>query len=251
MSWVTHRTTSLANYADEVRSLLLLDFDMPDKEPCPIAGCPESWDKTSVFAPILMQRHLDEAHPLNTKAATKAARVKAEDVDGCISVIDKGQREMSRQEWKSWLTDWRWWRKKQPKTLDLTACIVSKFPRIRNDITSMDGADDYNEEQLLEAIGKMMLKDTNLIRQREALQAMKQNFDESISSYAKRLKAAAAVCDFMFKFTPDCDCNCTYNVSYTEYATRDVFFLGLNDKDLLEQICLKFQKSLPSGMIYR
>ena len=88
-----------------------------------------------------------------------------------------------------------------------------------------------------------------MIRLRQKMQSMTQAYDESISSFAKRLDKAAVVCDFtkIVKSTcPECSHSFETEDSYTDLAVRDAFFLGLYDKDLLERLCYKFMKKIPS-----
>ena len=200
----------------------------------------------------VMSRHAAAVHPVAPPPAAAppgSKRDKAEDVEKHVPSVDKGHHEMSKEEWRCWFDVWSWWRKKQPDHLDMTSTILSRFPKIRSEIAGTAGTDAMDELTLLDTIKGLVTKDSNVIRLRQKMQSMTQAYDESISSFAKRLDKAAVVCDFtkIVKSTcPECQHSFETEDSYTDLAVRDAFFLGLYDKDLLERLCYKFMKKIPS-----
>ena len=190
--------------------------------------------------------HKYQHHSVST-ATEATTRVKD---DLCVSIVDKSRNEMSKSEWNTWIAMWHLWRNEQPEKANHKMTILSKFPRVKDEAATTPGVSEMTEEQMLETIKKLVVKDSNVIRQRQAMQSMKQSYDETVSNFAKRLTAAAKVCDFIKEVEVDLECEhgrCikTIKVPYDDLAIRDTFFLGLYDKELVEKLCLQFKKKVP------
>ena len=78
--------------------------------------------------------------------------------------IEKGLHKTSRVEWRAWTDLWSWWCSKQPAGLDLTTILMGRFPKISAELASIRGNQEYDEKSLLNAIEKLAVKKTNLIR---------------------------------------------------------------------------------------
>ena len=193
-----------------------------------------------------MRFHMESVHCNVVPPPAGTKREKAEDIDkSCIPKIEKGLHETTREEWRQWVDMWSWWRSKQPPDLDMTTILMGRFPKISAELASTRGNREYDEESLLKAIEKLAVKKTNVIRLQQAMRTLSQAYDESITTYAKRLGKAAVACDFLNTATCP-SCNHKFQQSYMNEEIRDTFFCGLYDKEMLEKLCMQFQDMVPS-----
>ena len=201
----------------------------------------------SNYLGTLMADHRMDVHGKRPAHSTHVESKKNENEEKLVPTVNKGLHEMSREEWRQWTGVWNYWRQQQPAERNMTINILAKFPKISADIVDMPGAATWDETQLLKAIQDMMVMDSNLIRMRTAMQGMQQNYDETVSAFAKRLSKAAIACDFTVKFTaPASATDVTYDVPYTDNAIRDTFFMGLYDNEMLDSICREFKRRIPT-----
>ena len=225
----------------------LYPYDMP----CSERGCTATFrvatpNYESTGLPVALRFHMESVHKASAAPQPEEKRVKADDIDkSCVNKVEKGLHEMTREEWRSWLNLWTWWRGLQPAGLDLTTVLMGRFPKISAELASTRGNIVYKEESLLAAIEKLAVKKTNVIRLRQAMRTSSQGYDESVSAYAKRLGKAAIACDFLNTATCP-SCSHEFQQSYMDEEVRDAFFCGLYDKDMLEKLCMQFQDRVPS-----
>ena len=100
---------------------------------------------------------------------------------------------------------------------------------LRKDLTrsTISSLTEKTEDQVLEAIRILAVREENIMVARVTLSHMCQDRDETIRSFGARLQGQASVC----MFTIDCP-NCTHKVDYTETIMRDVLCRGLQDSDI-------------------
>ena len=100
---------------------------------------------------------------------------------------------------------------------------------LRKDLTrsTIGSLTDKTEDQVLEAIRILAVREENIMVAHVTLSHMCQDRDETIRSFGARLQGQASVC----RFTIDCP-NCTHKVDYTETILRDVLCRGLQDSDI-------------------
>ena len=73
------------------------------------------------------------------------------------------------------------------------------------------------QDQVLEAIKKLAVREENAIVARVQLSDMKQDRDETIRNFGARLRGQASVCKFI-RASP----SCSTEVKYTDNILRDV-----------------------------
>ena len=127
----------------------------------------------------------------------------------------------------------------------MTTILMGRFQKIKAELASTCGNKEYDKESLLNAIEKLAVKKTNVIRLCQAMRASSQAYDESITAYAKLLGKAAVACDFINTATCP-SCSLKFQQSYMDEEIRDMFFCGLYDKEMLEKLCMQFQNKVPS-----
>ena len=100
---------------------------------------------------------------------------------------------------------------------------------LRKDLTRTAGGSlvDKPEQNVLQAIQKLAVRDENTMVARVTLHNMRQDRDEPIRSYGARLRGQAGVC----KYTLPCP-GCQETVNYTEEILRDVLTRGVADPDI-------------------
>ena len=208
----------------------LYPYDMP----CTKAGCLETFrvhtlNFESTGLAMAMRFHMESVHQDCAPPQANKKRKKAEDINkSCMSRVEKTLHEMTREEWRSWLSLWMWWCSCQPAELDLTTVLIGRFPKISAELASVHGNEVYKEESLLLAIKKLAVKKTNVIRLQQAMRTLSQAYDESVSAYAKRLGKAAIACNFLN--TATCPgCSHEFQQSYMDEEIRDTFLSGLYD----------------------
>ena len=59
----------------------------------------------------------------------------------------------------------------------MTTVLMGRFPKISAELASTRGNKEYDEESLLNAIEKLAVKKTNVIRLRQAMRATSQAYD--------------------------------------------------------------------------
>ena len=100
---------------------------------------------------------------------------------------------------------------------------------LRRDLTRSAGGSlvDITEQDVLQAIYTLAVREENTMVARVALHSMTQDWDETVRSFGARLRGQAGIC----KFTIPCP-HCNQNVDYTEAILRDVLTRGLSDPDI-------------------
>ena len=121
---------------------------------------------------------------------------------------------------------------------------MGRFPKVSAKLASTHGSTEYDEKSLLAAIEKLAVKKTNVIRLCQAMRASSQTYNESITSFAKRLGKVAVACNLISTATCP-SCNHVFQQSYMNEEIRDAFFCGLYDKEMLEKLCMQFQDRIP------
>ena len=234
-----------------MKDLLKLASAMAPKK-CPVEECTAEFEDDS-FGPLLMHTHLAMVHSVSiggaamTAPAAPAANTttNTKQDDSCVYTVEKARNEMSQCEWNSWHNVWRFWRESKPKEADYKVLLLSKFPKIVNEVAALPDSYTMKEEEVLKHIKSLIVTDSSIITQRKTMQQMKQAYDETVSNFLQRLTVAANACDY-FEEGECKKCNTMVQVEYREQAIRDAFFNGLYDKDIVEKICWAFKNKIPT-----
>ena len=83
------------------------------------------------------------------------------------------------------------------------------------------------EEQVLQAIKTLAIREENTMVARVAIHNMQQDRDETVRAFGARLRGQASVC----KFAQQCPA-CDANIDYTEAMVKDVLCRGLVDGEI-------------------
>ena len=96
------------------------------------------------------------------------------------------------------------------------------------------GVDSYTDEtKLLDAIRKLAVRAQNKLVNVTNFLGMGQDREESIGSFAARLKGQAAVCDFSVTCSASA---CSNKTSYLEKMVAHQLVRGLSDTEIQEQV---------------
>ena len=74
----------------------------------------------------------------------------------------------------------------QPASLNLNVKILSRFPKIRNEIAKTVDLATLSKELLLVEIQKLAVKETIVIRMQQSMRKLEQAHSETISAFAHR-----------------------------------------------------------------
>ena len=146
------------------------------------------------------------------------------------------------QNWKSLKTDdFGLWVK---QGLELPSNLLARIPwqnkchRKRQSATTPGMLATKTQDQVLEAIKKLAVREENAIVARVQLSDMKQDRDETIRNFGARLRGQASVCKFI-RASP----SCSTEVKYTDNILRDVLIWGLADNEIHVQLDLLGDKN--------
>ena len=194
--------------------------------PCPHA--PECDYKTDPQATISEAITLLEMHERAKHKPTEshANHVKADKVKRPV-VTSGGTNE----DWGYFLTRWSEYTTAtnipgRDKVLQLLECCDEQ---LRRDLTRSVGGSisSKTEEEVLQAMKKLAVREENAMVARFMLNQMQQDSDEPVRKFGARIKGQASIC----KYTTPCQ-NCDTKMDYTEEILRDVLARGLSDTEI-------------------
>ena len=189
---------------------------------CPIPGCAYVTDDldAAIVAALITAHSATHMHR-PVAAAAKMEKVKR-------PVITAGG---SSEDWSYFLTRWTDYVNAtkitdQDRIIQLLECCDEQ---LRKDLTRSAGGSltTKPENEILEAIKKLAIRQENTMVARVTLHNMRQDRDESIRAFGARLQGQAGVC----KFVVDCS-GCHTEVNYTDAILRDVLTRGIADPDI-------------------
>lgn len=188
---------------------------------CPVPNCEyETEDLDAVVVAALLTAHTT-IHSAGGNISAKVEKVKRPTVSAAGSSED----------WTYFLSRWKDYvqaTKIQGKDLviQLLECCDES---LRRDLTRSAGGSlvDKSEQDVLQAMRTLAVREENTMVARVALHGMTQDRDETVRSFGARLRGQAGVC----KFTMTCP-GCNQDVDYTEAILRDVLTRGLSDPDI-------------------
>lgn len=187
---------------------------------CPIPNCTYATENVNAaLATSLLQIHAKSHEQSCTTAKVEKVRRPIISASG------------TSEEWKYFLTRWS----EYAKATCLTGndCIIQLLEccdePLRKDLTRSEGGSLFNktEEQVLDAIKQLAVREENAMVARVALHNMTQDREEPIRSFCARIKGQASVC----KYNIECP-SCKTPVDYTKCIIRDVLSRGLSDNDI-------------------
>ena len=196
-----------------------------------------------IFAKELLDQHIAIKHrseETGSNAGCKPERM----------VRPKADLAMSETTWRDFLGQWaRFKRSTKVKGQDLidhlvTCCSDSLRMDLRSDMG--DQMDVMGESDLLKAMKKMAVRESNPMVHRNNLRAMKQGEDEAFRNYVARLKETAIDCNFSLKCTADL---CDSQVCYTEEMIQDQAVYGMNCSDTQAKILAMGSDLLPLASV--
>ena len=111
------------------------------------------------------------------------------------------------------------------KVLQLLECCGEQ---LRRDLTRAAGGtlSTKPDNEVMEAIHKLAVREENTMVVRFALHQMVQEGDEPVRNFGARIKGQADVC----KYNTECS-NCDHSIDYTDEILRDVLVRGLADTE--------------------
>jgi hypothetical protein len=189
---------------------------------CPVADCEYTTaDVDPAIVVQLLQIHSAAAHTQQPIAPAKVEKVKR-------PTLSSGG---SSEEWTYFTTRWKDYVSAtkvtgQEKVVQLLECCDEG---LRRDLTRSAGASltDSTEDQVLESIKTLAVRQENTMVARFTLHNMTQDHDEPVRAFGARIKGQASVC----QFSHTCR-NCQADVSYTDEVLRDVLARGLVDSEI-------------------
>lgn len=112
------------------------------------------------------------------------------------------------------------------KVVQLLECCDEQ---LRKDLTRSAGGSLTNkpENEVMEAIKKLAVREENTMVARVTLHNMRQDRDEPVRRFCARLIGQASVCKFLIKCS-----NCNNDVNYTDTIVRDVLARGICDPEI-------------------
>ena len=149
----------------------------------------------------------------------------------------KADLEMTEAKWRDFKNQWTLYKRAsgvagQEIVDDLWQCLSDP---LRMEVTSERGAEleSANEVDLLAAIRRMAVLESNPMVHRNNLRGIIQGESEKGRNYVARLREAAIDCKFSIKCTEDL---CGATISYKEEIIRDQCVYGLRCKDTQAKI---------------
>ena len=216
-----------------MKDLLKLASAMAPKK-CPFEECTAEFKEDS-FGPLLMHTHLAMVHSVSIGGAAVTApaantTTNTKQDDSLVYTVEKACNEMSQCEWNSWHNVWRFWREGKPKETDYKGLLLSKFPKIVNEVAALPDSSTMKEEEVLKHIKSLIVTDSSIITQRKTMQQMKQTYDKMVSNFLQRLAVAANACDYFEE--GDCKkCNSKVQVEYKEQAISCLLYTSPSPRD--------------------
>ena len=187
---------------------------------CPITSCSYKTpdDSTAELAVVLLQLHGKEHDSAPTINPGKVKRP---------SVSIGGTTE----EWLYFTARWAEYKAAThitgtESTLQLLECCDDP---LRRDLTRANGGSltSQPEEEVLEAIRKLAIREENVMVLRVELANMQQDRDEPIRNFAARLRGHASQCKLLIQCP-----SCATNISYMDAILKDAVIRGIYDKEI-------------------
>ena len=198
--------------------------------PCSHApGCSYVTDSEATIgeAIVLLQMHEKAKHEQQTvsNSSVKADKVRRPTITG----------GGSSEDWQYFVTRWEEYAaatklSESDKVLQLLECCDEQ---LRRDLTRAAGGtlSSKPEDEVMEAIRKLAVREENTMVGRFTLHQMSQDTDEPVRNFGARIKGQANVCNY----STECP-NCEHNIDYTDEILRDVLVRGLADTEIQLQL---------------
>ena len=198
--------------------------------PCSHApGCSYVTDSEATIgeAIVLLQMHEKAKHEQQTvsNSSAKADKVRRPTITG----------GGSSEDWQYFVTRWEEYAaatklSESDKVLQLLECCDEQ---LRRDLTRAAGGtlSSKPEDEVMEAIRKLAVREENTMVGRFTLHQMSQDTDEPVRNFGARIKGQANVCNY----STECP-NCEHNIDYTDEILRDVLVRGLADTEIQLQL---------------
>ena len=191
---------------------------------CPFEDCSyniaENTDANVVVQLLKMHEAAAHARPSVSFTADKVSRPQ-------VSAAG------SSEEWTYFLC--RWTDYKKAVHLTGSDCVLQLLEccdeTLRRDLTRASGGSlaTKSEVDVLAAMRRLAVREENTMVARVALQNMTQDTDESIRTFAARLRGQAAVCHFTIQCPNGA---CERDISYQDEVIRDIIARGVSDSDI-------------------
>ena len=187
------------------------------KQRCPYPNCDFSTgDVTDDLASTLLKLHADGYHTKPVQQTVKVESVRRPIINAAGTSED----------WSYFITRWKDYKTATKisgidMVIQLLECCEED---LRKDITRAAGGSltDKSEDEVLEWIKMLAVKQENVMVARVELHNFKQHHDESIRSFGARIKGQANVC----KYILSCP-SCNHDVNYTYNIIKDVIIKGM------------------------
>ena len=193
---------------------------------CPIPGCGYITDDldASIVAALLNAHTTTHTHPSGAHAASLNAKVEKVRRP---TITANGTSE----DWQYFKTRWAEYVSathiKGPELIiQLLECCDEN---LRKDLTRNAGGSltSKTEEQVLNAIHTLAVRQENTMVARVNLHSMRQDRDEPVRAFGARVKGQAGIC----KFSTKCP-SCNTDVNYTDCIIKDVVMKGIADQEI-------------------
>ena len=222
----------------------------PVKLTCPVNAC--GWKTDEVDTGEAMASYTLAEKMLNTHVAIDHKQEQTQAVvatGGCKPERmsrPKADLSMSESTWRDFEGQWARY-KRSTKLVGqdlLDQLIASCSDPLRMDLRSGEGEklDSLDEKQLIVAMKRMAVRESNPMVHRNNLRSVKQGENEPIRNYVARLRELVIDCDFSVKCAAEM---CGGVVDYSEEMVRDQSVYGLNSSDTQAKVLALGSKLLP------
>ena len=180
---------------------------------CPIEGCDyRTPDVDPVIAAALITTHATSHQaPSQPMQTMRVEKVKGSTVSSAGTTEDW---QYFKSRWSDYVRATKL--EGTDRVIQLLECCDDQ---LRKDLTRIAGGSltSMTEDQVLEAMKTLAIREENTMVARVTLHNMRQDRDEPVHAFGARLRGQASVC----KFTQKCP-SCDATVDYTEAMVKDV-----------------------------
>ena len=190
---------------------------------CPIEGCDyRTPDVDPVIAAALITAHATSHQaPSQPTQTARVEKVKRPTISSAGTIEDW---QYFKSRWSDYVRATKL--EGTDRVIQLIECCDDQ---LRKDLTRNAGGSltGITEDQVLEAMKTLAIREENTMVARVTLHNMRQDRDEPVRAFGARLRGQASVC----KFTQKCP-SCDATVDYTEAVVKNVLCRGLEDSEI-------------------
>lgn len=197
---------------------------------CPKQGCTWQYKSNlsqdqSILEIIQIHIKLEHSQVTQTEGTMKPTKMNPPTID--IGV--------DQEEWNTFTVRWRQYcngvhLNEGMRSLQLFNCASEKLGNLL--LKFNPNITDLSADVVMKTIESFAVIHSATSVIREELRRMTQGNDESIVSFAARVRGKAETCEFVTKSKCRCGCDVEQEVYYTEQAITEVVLAGISDKEI-------------------